>query len=412
MSKFLELAPLSEALKTFIEHLPVSQPQIDLKPTVESLGDILMQDIVATEPLPPFTRSTVDGYAVIAADTYGASASLPTYLPVIGEVPMGASPDFQLKPQTCVIIHTGGMLPAGADAVVMIEDTQETRSQEIELYRSVAEGENTIEAGEDVQPGDRVLSKGTRLGPAELGGLLALGILQIKTARPIRVGILSSGDEVVEPEETPVLGQVRNINSYTLQALVHRCGAQPVLFGIIPDRLDAMRSSIYEAYQSCDMVVITAGSSASARDLTAQVIDELGSPGVLVHGVRIRPGKPTILAVCDGKPVIGLPGNPVSAIVIAGLVAVPVIEYLMGKAVPSLRPQLQARLQMNVPSVAGREDFVPVKLIVSEGETLAEPIFFKSNMIFSLAGADGLLYVPADAVGLEKDSIVTIYLTV
>lgn len=410
MPTFLELISLEDALGVFLKHLPQPSPPGVTLSTIDALNCILLEDVTAQEPLPPFTRSTVDGYAVLAADTYGASDSLPVYLNVIGEVPMGASPDFQLSPQTSGIIHTGGMLPPGANAVVMIEDTQISRKNEIEIFKSVAVGENIIEKGEDVQPGDLVLRKGTRLGPAQIGGLLSLGILNVRVVKPARVGILSSGDEVIDPGREPKPGQVRDINSYTLRALIQRNGGEPVLFGIVPDDLAIFEQRMAQAFSECDMVIVTAGSSASVRDLTAQVIQKLGEPGVLVHGVRIRPGKPTILAVCQGKPVIGLPGNPVSAIVIASQFVIPALEWIMGKMVTTPQPRLVARLKTHVPSIAGREDFVPTHLVKTSEGYIAEPIFFKSNMIFSLAQADGLLHVPADAVGLQAGETVDVLL--
>jgi molybdopterin molybdotransferase len=224
------------------------------------------------------------------------------------------------------------------------------------------------------------------------------------------VGILSSGDEVIEPSLVPRPGQVRDVNSYTLSALVEKHGGLPRSYGIIPDRRDAMQQALRLAAQECDLVVVTAGSSASTRDLTAEVIDELGKPGVLAHGVNVKPGKPTILAVCDGKPIIGLPGNPVSALVIAGLFIVPVIERWLGIPTDLPRAAVSARLSVNLASQAGREDWVPVRLVHTAQGFQAEPIFYKSNLIFTLAQADGMVHVPADATGLEAGTQVMVEL--
>ncbi len=410
MPQFLELSPPAAALKTFLDHLPAANPAAEKIKTSQSLHRILLEEIVATEPLPAFSRSTVDGYAVHAADTFGASESMPAYLPCIGEVPMGASPAFHLPAGFACLIHTGGMLPEGANAVVMLETTQIARQDEIEIYKAVAVGENIIQAGEDVRAGECVIKFGTRLRPAEIGGLLALGITEISVAVPPKVGILSSGDEIVLPESQPKPGQVRDINSYSLAALVEAHGGQPRLYGIAPDDLAVFEPLIQQAFQECDMLIVTAGSSASARDLTADAIRKLGKPGVLVHGVAIRPGKPTILAVCNGKPVIGLPGNPVSALVIANLFAIPTLERIAGLTFPSAIPVIKAALTVNVSSTAGREDYVPVKLNETTAGLLAHPIFFKSNMIFSLVQADGLLRIPSQAVGLNMGEIVDILL--
>ncbi|MEW6093234.1 MAG: gephyrin-like molybdotransferase Glp [Chloroflexota bacterium] len=429
MPEFLRLSPPAEALQTLLQALPDREPAVENVDTLYALGRVLAADVRAPHPLPEFLRSTVDGYAVRARDTFGASESLPGYLALSGEVPMGAAPDFALRPGSCALIHTGGMLPEGADAVIMLEYTQKvenppagsgTRGRiglaEIEVSRAVAEGENVLRVGEDVAEAQVVLTAGTRLRPAEIGGCMALGITKLRVASIPKIGIISSGDEVVPPGQNPRPGQVRDVNSYALSALVTQAGGEPVLYGIVPDSLEVMKNAAAKALTECDSVVVTAGSSASARDTTAETIASLGAPGVLVHGVNVRPGKPTILAVCDGKAVIGLPGNPVSALVIAGLFVAPVIEQLLG-AKQRPKASLLAKLTVNLPSQAGREDWVAVKLLPSPpaggaggGVALAEPVFGKSNLIFSLASADGLLRIPPDATGLSAGEIVEVML--
>jgi molybdopterin molybdotransferase len=408
MPEFLELLPPPEALALWLQNLPgrFAWEQIA---TEQAFGRVTAHPVLAPHPLPAFARTTVDGFAVRSVDTYGASESLPAYLRVVGEVLMGEAASQTLSTGQCALIHTGGMLPAGADAVVMVEHTQAVKEGEVEILRSAAPGENVLQVGEDVSPGQEVIPAGVRLRPAEIGGLMALGITLVEVASQPRLGILSSGDEVVSPEVTPGPGQVRDVNAYTLSALAHNAGGLPVRYGIVPDHADALFSAAQDAISECDMLVITAGSSASTRDLTAQVIDRLGKPGVLVHGVNVRPGKPTILAVCDGKPVIGLPGNPVSALVIATLFVVPVLEKLLGLS--SRRPLagVSARLSLNLASQAGREDWVPVRLVPDGAGFLAEPVFGKSNLIFSLVRADGLVRIPPDATGLAAGEPVTVF---
>jgi molybdopterin molybdotransferase len=323
------------------------------------------------------------------------------------------------------------MLPPGADAVVMLEYTQLVRhgenekeisvnsvrsvviGSEIEVSRAVADGENIIRIGEDVAQGQRILLKGTLLRPAEIGGLMALGITSVRVARPVTVGLISTGDEIVDPSQTPRPGQVRDINSYSLGALVEKSGGVAKRYGIFSDQFQALKEAAARALSECDAVVITAGSSASTRDMTAEVIRSLGEPGVLVHGINTRPGKPTILGACSGKAVIGLPGNPVSALVNGYLFVVPVIEKLLG-VLPKPKAAVQARLTVNLPSQAGREDWWPVKLIVNRQSKIvnydAEPIFGKSNLIFTLAAADGLLRIPPDATGLSAGESVEVVL--
>jgi molybdopterin molybdotransferase len=409
MPEFLKLTPIQTALDTLLSHLTVNAtPECVL--SANALGRVTTHAICSPLPLPPFPRSTVDGYAVRAADTFGASDSLPAYLRLVGEIHMGSAPTFDINPGEAGLIHTGGMLPASCDAVVMIEYTQEVGADTVEILRSVAVGENIIKVGEDVQLGEEVIPAGRRIRPAEIGGLAALGIVELEVARKPIVGIISSGDEVVPPEEKLLPGQVRDINSYSLSALLDQVGAVPRRYGIFPDQTDPLEMIASQALEECDVVVITAGSSASARDLTSRVINKLGSPGVLVHGVAIKPGKPTILAICNEKVVIGLPGNPVSALVIAGMFVVPVVESLLGLENAGARRLFSARLITNVPSQAGREDWVAGRLNPGPSGYQVEPIFSKSNLIFSLVRANCLLKVPADANGLSAGATVEVQL--
>jgi molybdopterin molybdotransferase len=409
MPEFLKLLPPNSALNKLLDQLTVQTISVDILAR-DALGRVTTKSVTAPHPLPEFRRSTVDGFAVRAADTHGASDGLPAYLDLIGEVPMGAAPAMTLQANQCALIHTGGMLPKGADAVVMVENTQQARQDEVEIMRAVAVEENVIEVGEDISSGEEVIAPGTRLRPAEIGGLMALGITRLSVARKPRVGIISSGDEVIPPGERPEPGQVRDINAYTLRALVEQAGGVPKGYGIVPDQPDAMLAVSSRALGECDVVVITAGSSASTRDLTGEVVNQLGKPGVLVHGVNVRPGKPTILGVCDGKAVIGLPGNPVSALVIANLFVRPVISALLGESRPRPTPKISARLSINLASQTGREDWVPVRLSPQPDGHLAEPIFGKSNLIFILARADGMVRIPPEATGLGVGELVDVWL--
>jgi molybdopterin molybdotransferase len=449
MPEFLTLLPPNEAREKLFAHLPTPEPASEEIAVSSSLGRVTAEDVTAPHPLPDFRRSTVDGFAVRAKDTYGASDSLPAYLVLAGEVPMGDAPKSALESGQCMTIHTGGMLPEGADAVVMLEYTQSVYHGdhkehgekinknsvssvgsvvEVEIFKSVAEGENVITIGEDVAQGQVVQPKGSLMRPAEMGGLMALGITRLRVTKKVRVGLISSGDEVIPPSESPRPGQVRDINSYTLAALVTKAGGEPDLYGIVGDTFEALKRTAARALSECDVVVITAGSSASTRDMTADVIDQLGQPGVLVHGINTRPGKPTILGVCGGKAMIGLPGNPVSALVNGYMLVVPLIERLLGQT-PRPKATIQARLTVNLPSQAGREDWWPVRLTTEYTKNTekknkeisvnsvrsvvnyqADPIFGKSNLIFTLAAADGLLKIPPDATGLSAGELVEVLL--
>ena len=410
MPEFLHLVSSSEASRTLFQNLPPASPLIETINTTSALGRVTARPVISPEDSPAISRSTVDGFALIARDTHGASDGQPMYLTVIGEVPMGKAPSFTIQPGQTAVIHTGGMLPEGADAVLMLEYAQSIPGGEIELTKAVTSAENVVLKGEDVKPGQEVLPAGKQLRPADIGGLLALGLTRVTVTRPPRVGILSSGDEVVPPEQTPVIGQVRDINSHDLAALVQQVGGQPHPYGIVPDQPEALEKAVQKALVENDLLVITAGSSASVRDLTSEAIQKAGAPGVLVHGIHIRPGKPTILAVCDGKPVVGLPGNPVSALVIAYLFVAPLVRYLSGLPPHAPQPFVSARLSVNLPSLAGREEWIPVKLQPSPSGYDANPVFFKSSLIFNLAWADGLICIPADANGLEAGASVQVIL--
>lgn len=342
----------------------------------------------------------MDGYSVRAADTFGASETLPAYLEVVGEVPMGAAPAVRLGTGEAAGAYTGGLLADGADAVVIVEHTERVDGNTIEVLRPVAPGENVIQPGEDVHAGDVAIEGGRVLRPQDVGSLLALGVTEVEVAQRPTVAIVSTGDELVEPHAAPGPGQIRDINSYTIGALVSRAGGVPVQTELVPDDLPAQTEAAHEAMETSDAVVFSAGSSVSNRDLTAQVLDGLGEPGVLAHGISHKPGKPTILAAADGKPAFGLPGNPVSAMTVFEMLVRPTIYRLCGCESPPARPTTYAALARDVPSVTGREDHVQVRIRHVDGEQVAEPLFGKSNLIYTLTRADGSVTVPADLGGL------------
>ena len=402
MPEFFEVLPPDEARAVWQDQV-THRVGAEIISAYDALDRVTAQPIRSPEALPAFRRATVDGYAVRAADTFGASDSLPAYLEVAGEVAMGQPAALTIAQGTAALIHTGGMIPDGADAVVMIEHTQPFGEREIEVRKPVASGENALQIGEDVVPDAEILPAGHRLQPQDIGALLALGLADdIPVARRLLVSIFSTGDEVVQPGAKDLRpGQIRDINSGTIQALSLRAGADTQLHDIVPDNPTALYDALVGAWPDADMLVVTAGSSVSARDMTAATINRLGPPGVLVHGVAARPGKPTILAVVEGKPVIGLPGNPVSALVMFTLFGAPMIAHLLGAEVPR-QTRVTARAAANIPSEAGREDYVPVRLLDRGGEQWAEPVFGKSNLIFTLVGADGLLKVPLNATGLRE----------
>ncbi len=404
MPEFFNVLPPDEARALLFEHLTAVLPAETIA-TEDALGRVTATAVQSPHPLPAFRRSTMDGYAVRAKDTYGASEGLPAFLQVVGEVPMGQAAQVELGAGQAAIVHTGGMIPGTADAVIPIEHTQAMGGEmtppfEIEAFKAVAVGQNVLQVGEDVAQGAAVLPAGHLLRPQDLGGLLALGITEIEVSRRPRVGILATGDEVIPPQETAGPGQIRDINSYTTAGLTRQAGGVPVLGGIVPDDLAALQTAAADMLARCDMLVMSAGSSVSARDVTVEVVDGLGEPGVLLHGVATRPGKPTIVGVVDNKPVLGLPGNPVSAMVQFDMFGVPAIYRLQGVREMPRRGRVWARLSQNIASESGREDYVPARLEEGEEGLTAVPVFGKSNLIYTLVNADGLIKVPLNKGGL------------
>lgn len=407
--EFFQVIPVDEALALLDQHWQ-PQPATETVPTAAARNRSLAADLRSPEQVPAFRKSTVDGYALRAADTFGASQSLPAFLRLRGELKMGEAPTDDVGVADALLIHTGGMLPASADAVVMLEQAQVIDEGEIEILRAAAPGENVIQAGEDVAAGALVLPRGQPLRAQDIGGLLAVGISQIPVRARPRVGILSCGDELTPPEASLTPGMVRDINAYTLSALAEKHDAAPLRLGIAADAIDDYRQRAEAGFAACDILLLSAGSSVSARDYTRDVINGLGAPGILQHGLATKPGKPTIIAVCENKPVIGLPGNPASALLVARQLLPRLIARYLGQA-PQSPATREARLSQRVASVTGREDWLPVKLSrANDGRTLAEPVFGKSNLIFTLIAADGLLRVPLNTGGYEAGSIVDVQL--
>src|SRR5262247_2506966 len=376
-------------------------------PLGEALHRVPVAPVTAPHPLPGFARSTVDGYAVRAADTFGVSEGLPGYLDVAGVVRMGAEPEVTVGPGTAAVMPTGGVLPPGTDAVVMVEYTQEAMPGTIEVTRPVAPGEGVVRADEDAAAGAELVPPGRPLRAQDLGMLAAAGITAVSVhARP-RVTVFSTGDEVVPPG-TEMLrpGQVRDASAVALAAMVAEAGGEPATGGIVPDDPEALESALSAALTASDLIVISAGSSVGARDETAGVVRRLGQPGIWCHGLAIRPGKPTLLADCDGVPVIGLPGNPRSALVVFRLLGIPLVRLVGGCTVPPAEPVVRARLARHLASAAGRLDVVQVR--VSDG--VATPVFGPSALLSVLTAADGYVIIPEEATGLDAGAEVEVTL--
>ena len=412
VEEFLNLVTLEEALRRLLDGVSSVEPCIEGIRAQESLGRVLAGDVTAPEDLPGFERSSMDGFAVRAADTFGAGEGQPAYLEVAGEVPMGKSSDLKITPGRAVRISTGGVLPEGADAVVMVEDT-EVNGSTLEVNKGVAPGENIVERDEDIRGGTLLFEKGQALGPAQIGALVGLGITEVEVFRLPVVGIISTGDELVPADEVPAPGKVRDVNTAALCASVVEAGCRAKPYGIVEDDPDRLLKASLEAVSGCDALLISGGSSAGVWDVTVDVIARLGKPGVLAHGIHLKPGKPTLIAVCDGKPVVGLPGNPASALAVFREVVAPLLSRLRGESQGALAGRhrtIEAVLDRSVASTAGRLELVPVALREEEGRVVANPILGKSSLIGTLARAHGNIRVPEGSEGLSRGGRVVVEL--
>lgn len=377
----------------------------------DAMGYILAEDVTARENVPGFDRSTVDGYAVRAEDTFGSSESMPGFLTVAGEVRMGEAASIPVGFGEAVYVPTGGMLPAGSDSVIMIEHCEEIAGL-LNTYRQVAPGENVIREGEDIRLGELVLAKGTRLRPQEIGALASLGITHVKVYRRLKAGYLSSGDEIV-PFETPDLeiGQIRDINYLTIAGLAADWGVEVVYGGIVPDDYQEFQQRAKDLFDKVDCLILSGGSSVGAKDYTTDVIQSLGSPGVFVHGISVKPGKPTILAMAGERPVIGLPGHPASAMIIFRLFGERILKRLQGEEITRKPDRIFARITKNIPSAPGRSDYIRVSLMEKEGEWWAEPIIGKSGLITTLVKSDGIVEIVSEKEGIAQGEYVPVIAT-
>ncbi len=402
MAELFKLMSVDQAWEIFRNNISLPETRKEEIPVLNALGRILAEDIVSDIHVPDFSRSTMDGYAVMARDTFGASESMPAMLEVAGEVFMGREAAIPVKPGQAVKIATGGMLPDGADAVVMVEYTEQMGARTILVVRPVAPGENTIQRGEDIQAGYVLMKAGTAIRPQEMGAMAGIGVTVCSVFKKPRVSIISTGDEIVDPSRVPGPGQIRGINTYALAGLVEDTGGQAVQCGIIKDEFSQLEAVLRKAVQETDITVVSGGSSVGTRDHTSAVLNSLGKPGVLVHGVSVRPGKPTILGVIDGKPVLGLPGHPASALVLADIFLVPLIRAYTGLGFTSPeRRVVRAVMGRSMASASGRVDYIRVVIKESGGRLTAEPVLGKSGLITTMVKADGMVIVPMTKEGLE-----------
>ncbi|WP_078594911.1 gephyrin-like molybdotransferase Glp [Evansella clarkii] len=408
--KFFRVQSVENVIQIMKDQIkPVSESE--KIPLEEGAGRVLAEAVAAEENVPGFSRSVVDGYAVKASDTFGANETLPAFLNVTGEVLMGETSEKAVSTGEAIYVPTGGMLPPGADAVVMIEDC-EAMEDVLNVYRSVSKNENIILEGEDVRTGEELLPAGKSLRPQELGALASLGIAEVNVKKRLKIGYLSSGDEIVPFNTREINGaQIRDVNGVTIPALTKQWGYETVTSTIAKDEYDDFYSKAKELFDSCDAVVISGGSSVGERDYTTEVIKNLGDgePGILVHGISVKPGKPTIFSVSSGKPVLGLPGHPASAMVIYQLFGRRMLSCLQGESEVS-ELAVKAKVSQNIHSGPGRTDFLRVRLEKEGDGWTAVPVLGKSGLIKTLVESDGLLEVPEKKEGLLKGETAMVHL--
>ena len=409
LKPFLRVLAPNQALELVKMFGPTEIEQIS---TAEGLFRVIAEPIKATEDMPGFDRSTMDGFAVRSRDTFGASEGTPALFQIVDEVVMGEIPDLKLKKGETVRIWTGGALPSEADAVVMIEHTEELGGNTLEALKAVAPLENVVRRGEDFKRGETLLRAGHRLRPQDLGLFAAMGRQTATVYRKPNVAVISSGDEIIPMEQEPLPGCIRDVNRYTITSLIQEAHANPVWVGIAPDKLDALSSLIERGLNTADLVLISGGSSMGSRDHVIEAIQSYKDSEILLHGVSVSPGKPLILGRVGRKPIAGLPGHPVSAMICFEQFIVPLIRRLEGEDVirPFLRPSRRALLSRNIPSKEGRMDFVRVRLLRRNDGLVAVPVPAKSGMISSMVRADGVITIEPDCEGLYKGQEVSVSL--
>ncbi len=409
----VSLTLVAEAKAILLDALANSSVETESCSLSDALDRVLGKDILSPENLPTHPRSTMDGFAVRAADTFGASSSMPCYLEIDGDVAMGQMPTGEVLQGKCFRIATGGLLPKGSDAVMMFEHTIPVDDRMIEVVKSVGVGINLINRGEDIEKGKPALPKGHLLRPQDLGLLAGLGIAKVEVYRRPKVGILSTGDEIVPWSESPPPGKIRDINGITLAAACKRLGAEVTDYGIVSDSEETFFATLTRAANENNVVLFSGGSSVGMRDLGERVIEKLGNPGILVHGVALKPGKPVIIGLSHGTAIFGLPGHPVSAMVCFELFVDPAIRHFAGIASPgnSLMPSITAIIDRNINSSAGRLDLVRVQLQKQENTLpLATPVLGKSGSISTLSRAHGYFLIDEQSQGLNKGTLVEVHL--
>lgn len=376
-------------------------------PLAQAMGRVLAQDIAAEEYVPDFDRSTVDGYAVRARDTFGCTDAIPAILTLQGEVLMGEGAGQPLQADCCIAVPTGGAVPEDADSVVMVEYTEDYGDGTIGISKSAAPGQNMIFRGDDVYPGKPILHKGRVISSQDIGALAAIGRVEVPVVKPLTVGVISTGDELVPPEVRPGPGQVRDVNSPMLEAILRSFGANTIHYGIVVDDEEKLSAVVAQAVSQCDAVLLSGGSSVGVKDAACRIIQSMGQ--LLLHGIAMKPGKPTILGKAGQKPLVGLPGHPVAAYFVTKLFVLPLLGRLTDRQTKTYT--VTARITENISANHGRAQYHCCRLERIDGQLYAHPIRGKSGLITTLAGADGYFCIDRDCEGLPRNAQVQVTIT-
>ncbi|NLO22301.1 MAG: molybdopterin molybdotransferase MoeA [Syntrophomonadaceae bacterium] len=403
MTEFLKVVKYEEAIERIAACFPLRP--IESCGLLEASGKVLAQEIVGSEDLPAFNRSTVDGYAVKAGDSFGSSESLPAYLTYRGEIKMGQAAAIDLERGQCAWIPTGGMMPSGADAVVMVEYTERLGDDSVLVYRPVGPGENLMLRGEDVSQGQSLFTPSQLLRPQDIGFLASLGIEQLDVYGTYRIGIISTGDEIVPIQAQPGLGQVRDVNTYALAAAVKDCGSMPTSYPVIKDELEGLREGVLQALAENDLVLLSGGSSVGIMDVTIDVLMSIPGAELLFHGLAVKPGKPTLAVKIKDQLVIGLPGHPVSSLMMFYIICRPFLKA-------DKRHRIRVKLSQNIASQPGRDDFIPISLTEGEAglEPWGRPLLGKSGLMSILALASAYIHIPYEQQGVLAGSFIDAWL--
>lgn len=406
--KLLKVDTIQQVFEKMEHQFGDIELQSELVSIEAAVGRTAAREVYSQYNIPDFNRSTVDGYAIVASDTFGVTDSIPVFLDVVGEVEMGKATDIVIEKGKAAYVPTGGMVPSGSDAVIMIEHIEEMDSHTIAAYSAVAPGENVIKIGDDMTKGSKLIYRGKLVKPQDVGVLSASGISQIEVFERPSVAVISTGDEIADPFGEIEYGEIRDINTYTLSAMLEEMGAAVTVKSVIKDEFELLKTAVESALTDNHIVIVSGGSSVGTKDVTAKVIDSMGEPGVFVHGMAVKPGKPTIVGKARGKALFGLPGHPVSAVIVFKVLVGHLIAKLMNRENQKL--MIPAVFSTNVHSSPGKETFQMVELQQTENGYSAQPLHGKSGAISLVSRAHGFVRIPHNKEGISKGEVVMVEL--